>query len=530
MIMNKNKTVPQSWLILFFLTTFLLVFINLGIRPFFGVEGRWAEAVREMILRKDWFVPTINFEPHLTKPLVPFWLIKLSALIFQKINEGIVRFPGALCGFFSVFLFYFLSKRFFKYPYDLISTGLFFTSWGFLEFSRLAQSEIFQLFGIIWALTAYIYYREKISFTGYFLFWLGIIWGALSKGHTAFAVMLPAFFIEIVLNKRFYHLNWKNLLAFLIAFTLYIFPFLKTASEIHSDLPFYLLFKENLKQAINPYDNLRPFYIYLYYWPIWIAPWSLFLIGAIYYSLRYFKNLNTDEKFIFLSNLAIFIIFTLAKARRGYYILPILPYTILLVVYYLQNPSSQILKKLYFKLSYIFPIILILCPLILLKLKLASSLPGILIYLPPFLGVFSFLLILLLKNEKVFFRLILQVALIELIFFGFVQPYFSSASEKETGNFIAKIKKQNPDYKICSYSPFGKPVANVYFYAGLNKRIPDYKILEEALSNCGVLIVRKKLDSKLKSIVSKQNLKVYSFKAKKDKSKSYYIILLSKSF
>jgi len=65
----------------FIVIPLVLLFLNLQIRPLFGVEGRWAEAAREIYLRKSWFVPTINFEPHLTKPLLPFWLIKISRLI-----------------------------------------------------------------------------------------------------------------------------------------------------------------------------------------------------------------------------------------------------------------------------------------------------------------------------------------------------------------------------------------------------------------------------------------------------------------
>jgi len=62
-----------------------------------------------------------------------------------------------------------------------------------LEFSRLAQSEVYQLFGVVLSLTFYSYFRDKRSFIGYLGFFLGIIIGALSKGVTAFAVLLPFF-------------------------------------------------------------------------------------------------------------------------------------------------------------------------------------------------------------------------------------------------------------------------------------------------------------------------------------------------
>jgi len=104
---------------------FFLFFHNLAERAFFGVEGRWGEAAREMALRGSWFVPTINFEPHITKPLLPFWLIKISATISGTFNEFTVRLPGAVLAFFTVICFYLLSSRIFEKPWNMVSTGLF---------------------------------------------------------------------------------------------------------------------------------------------------------------------------------------------------------------------------------------------------------------------------------------------------------------------------------------------------------------------------------------------------------------------
>lgn len=54
-----------------------------------------------------------------------------------------------------------------------------------------------------------------------------------------------------------------------------------------------------------------------------------------------FKRLASDERWLLLSNLAAFLIFNLAKARRGYYILPILPFAVLLMITFLRNIQSS---------------------------------------------------------------------------------------------------------------------------------------------------------------------------------------------
>ncbi|MCS7149122.1 MAG: hypothetical protein RMI93_00045 [Caldimicrobium sp.] len=104
------RETKKIYLISFAILIFIAIFVNLGDRPLFGVEGRWAEGAREMSLRDSWFVPTINFEPHVTKPLIPFWLIRITGEIFGY-KEFSVRLPGAILAIASGYLFFLLSKK-----------------------------------------------------------------------------------------------------------------------------------------------------------------------------------------------------------------------------------------------------------------------------------------------------------------------------------------------------------------------------------------------------------------------------------
>lgn len=356
------------FVVIFVFLLLMALFFNLGERPFFGVEGRWAEASREMSLRGSWFVPTLNFEPHTTKPLIPFWLIKISGDLFGY-SELSVRLPGSLLALSSVILFYFLGLKLLGKEGAILSTFMYGASLGFLNFARLAQSEIYQLFGIVLALTIYVYFRNKKSFLGYLLFVIALLFSALSKGLTAVATLTLFVTIDIIINKSFYHLNWKFFLVILLGVLFYFLPYYFTSQELGTTLPFFLWFRENIKQAFDPYDNLRPFYIYLYYLPIWIAPFSLFLIGAVYRSLRHYKQLTPNEKILFFSLLSIFFLFTIVKARRGYYILPILPFSILFISFYIKNTSSYLLIKIYKVISYILPLLNLVSLLLLPKLN-----------------------------------------------------------------------------------------------------------------------------------------------------------------
>ncbi len=505
----------------FFFLLFCHLFYNLGERPLFGVEGRWAEAAREMSLTKSWFVPTINFEPYTTKPLIPFWLIKISGEFFGY-SEFSVRLPGSLLALFSVFLFYLLSLKILEKKWALIATLLYTSSLGFLEFSRLAQSEIYQLFGIVSSLTVYVYFREKKSFLGYFLFTLALLFGALSKGLTAVAVLVLFLFIDITLNKRFYHLNWKLLISFLIGIFLYFLPYYLTSKELNTSLPFYLWFRENIKQAVEPYDNLRPFYIYFFYLPLWVAPFTLFLLGAFYRAFSLYRLLSQNEKLFLISLIAIFILFTLAQARRGYYILPILPFSILLISLYLQNSSAKTILKIYRILSYFLPLLTLSSLLILLKLNFSLSSEIIFITL-----CFFFIQILLFfysfKSNHILISIILIFFSAEVLFYTNYQPEFSKSTEKLSGEFVYSLKELNNNTKICYVSIEKSPVANFYFYAKITEKVPKYDDFYPSLRNCNIVVIRKTILEPWIKIAKEKGFKLVSFENPKEKSKSYYI-------
>jgi hypothetical protein len=95
-----------------------------------------------------------------------------------------------------------------------------------------------------------------------------------------------------------------------------------------------------------------------------------------------FKTLASDERWLFLSNLTVFLIFTLAKARRGYYILPILPFAVLLMITFLRNIQSnswiitgKLLKNIYKVLSYLFILLLFISPLFIKLYRYELKLP-----------------------------------------------------------------------------------------------------------------------------------------------------------
>ena len=410
----------------------ILLFLNLGQRPLWGAEGRWAEAVREMLLRVDFWVPTLNGAPHLTKPLLPYWLLMLSAKIFGHLNEWTVRLPAAISGILTLVFFYLLSRKFLEKGLALLATGLFLTSYGFFYYARLTQSEIYQLLWVTAALAWYVHHREEKSFKGYLIFWLLVDLAALSKGLTGMAVPCLVVLMDWLVRKDTKHLNLKALLATLLGFALYFLHYYGIARASGSTLPFYLIIRENLLQAVSPYDHREPFYVYLIYWPELLLPWTPFLFLALGWAFKNWQRLSPDTRWILAGNLAVFFLFTLARCRRFYYILPIFPLSILLI--------SVCLQSYY--------------------LRFKRFLWG---------AVWVFLAF-------------------EIIVFAILQPILSSSSEKAFGESLSAFLRQNPSLQVCV---FKKASANLFFYLNLPRPVPVLRELGE-VKDCDLLFFRER--------------------------------------
>jgi 4-amino-4-deoxy-L-arabinose transferase-like glycosyltransferase len=73
-------------------------------------EPRYAVAVREMLARGDWLVPTYNGEPRYQKPILLYWLIALGTWLGGSNPFG-VRLASALAGTGTCVLTWHLARR-----------------------------------------------------------------------------------------------------------------------------------------------------------------------------------------------------------------------------------------------------------------------------------------------------------------------------------------------------------------------------------------------------------------------------------
>ena len=74
----------------------LLFFFHLGACPLWDRdEGEHASTSKEMVLSGDWVTPKLNGENFYDKPVLHYWFVAISFLIFG-FTEFAARYPAAL--------------------------------------------------------------------------------------------------------------------------------------------------------------------------------------------------------------------------------------------------------------------------------------------------------------------------------------------------------------------------------------------------------------------------------------------------
>lgn len=74
-------------------------------------DAYYTEAAREMLMRRDFVTPYLNFEPFYDKPILTYWLIIASYLSFG-VNTFAARLPSALCAIGTALVLYSLCRQF----------------------------------------------------------------------------------------------------------------------------------------------------------------------------------------------------------------------------------------------------------------------------------------------------------------------------------------------------------------------------------------------------------------------------------
>jgi 4-amino-4-deoxy-L-arabinose transferase-like glycosyltransferase len=329
------NSVSQKWVQVGLLILFsgLLYFTNLGQWDLWNPdEPRYAEVAREMVVNGDWVLMHYNGNVYPDKPPLFFWLVGLSSYLWQGFTSFSARLPAAFFGMLAVILTYLIGRSLFGSSVGLISGLILATSFEFAFRSTRANIDSVLTFFTTASILCFVHWYRSKGPIIYGLY-VGMALATLTKGPVGFLLPLLVCLTFLIVQK-----DWKAikgmkllpgmLLMLALVLSWYIPAVLKGGSSYLQDT----LFKHSIARYSQGWAKVRPFYYYLYTFPMSFLPWAIFLPAAFLYGrVRETLERRKEYLFLFVWFAVIFLFFSISKGKRALYLLPLFPAAAILV-------------------------------------------------------------------------------------------------------------------------------------------------------------------------------------------------------
>lgn len=328
-----------------FLAALLLLFGMLGSRELWTQEHRWADIVTNMFYYHDFLHPMLEGDEYYDKPLLSYWLIAAISFVTGQLNALVLRIPSALAGLLAIWSIYSIGTHLKDKRLGLLSAWMMLTAYYFAFWARISSADMLNLAGSLFAVAWYVKKRESTRLYDYMIFFLILSLTASCKGLVGpivtFLVILPDLISQ---HKWKQHLNRRLWIAMIPAVILYVLPFLASSyynMDDYDQSGLYQVYRENITRYFQPFDHKGSIYTYFIYLPVYLFPWVFFFIPTLFYLKSRWKTLSNNMRWMSWASLAIFLFFTLSGSRRGYYILPMIPYAILMTADWILSSTER---------------------------------------------------------------------------------------------------------------------------------------------------------------------------------------------
>ncbi len=304
---------------------------NLGVSSLWDVdEGVNAEAAREMQDAGTWVIPTFNFELRTAKPVMLYWVQRASYAAFG-VSEWSARLPSVLAAWLTILLTYELGRRMFGRGTGLLGGIVLASAIEFCVLAHAATPDATLL--LFTTLTFYLFWIGQEN--GGRRWWVPV--GAacglamLTKGPVG--VALPGLVIGLYFlwNRELSRLFDRRMLWGALAFLLVAGPWYGlVTSETRGAWAKAFFLNENVNRALTSMEDHRgPFFYHAAALFALFAPWSIFLIGSLWYGVKAASTPTADggraHRFLICWFAAYLLCFSLVQTKLPNYVLPLYP-------------------------------------------------------------------------------------------------------------------------------------------------------------------------------------------------------------
>jgi len=287
----------------------------------------WDAAV--YLMNAKWFIGQQIYFEILRPPAFP-----LILGFFYKIgfNEALIQLVPIILSVLSIFVVYLLAKEVFGKPAGLISALLLMLNPLHLYWSPQQYTEITaMLFMMLSMLFLYKGLKE-----GKYIY-LSVFFGTVAfLTRYPCGMILPIIFAVLIINKK---ITLKNVLISALIVTALVLPWLAYNQIYYNDW-FRSLNESQYWVSLAPSE---PIYYYIMHLPETFSLTLIFLVPGIIFALRMFKEKSYLPLFIFI--IVFLAYFTYFAHKEIRYLLPVLPFIIILASKWLADSTGKLISK-----------------------------------------------------------------------------------------------------------------------------------------------------------------------------------------
>ncbi len=349
-----------------------LFFYGLGSFGLVGAdEPRYAQIAYEMLARHDWVTPILYGHPWMEKPVLYYWRAMI-AFHFFGVNDVAARLPSATMAT-GMILAIFLWMRRFRRGWHLDAALITASSALVIGFARAASTDMslaapFTIAMLCW-FGWYQTHRDRESESRWWLlaFYFFQALATLAKGPVAPA-LAALIIVAFAFILRDWRLVWRTAwlpglaLFFALALPWYVMVQMRNPNFFR----FFILEQNLARFGTNLYRHKQPFYFYLPVMLLAVAPWTFFVLTAMFDAGRKLlhrfsspakpspseSNLETDSTdsddtlpiFLLLWIVLPVLFFSISQSKLPGYILPSVPPCLILTADWLRRRSQQNLQ------------------------------------------------------------------------------------------------------------------------------------------------------------------------------------------
>lgn len=329
-------------------------FYGLGSLPLIGPdEPRYAQVAREMFISGDWVTTQLGGINWFEKPALTYWLSAAGYALFGE-NEFGARFFIAVFATAGVMLVFQFGQRTRSARFGFLSAAVLVTCGMWPGFARVATFDLTLSVAVTLALASFFLWERNEEQQGRsrFFFAMSFALGLAVLAKGLVGIVLPSAIIglyllltrrlKVVFNPKLLLIGTVIFLA--TAATWYAPVIAKHGREFINEFFIGHHFQRYLS---NKYKHPQPFYFFFLVALAGSFPWTFYLIGSAWRSLRNWRDTLVDRLrlFLWLWVLVTIGFFSFSGSKLPGYVLPIFPAISLLIGLELEQWWQPIVER-----------------------------------------------------------------------------------------------------------------------------------------------------------------------------------------